>query len=272
MKICFTTFACPTWSLRRIIRAAQTHHYHGVEIRCDANHDHGVEIWTSPSERKLMRKQLDKAEVELPCLATSLQFNNDAIIEEAMPRLELASDIGARGMRIFFGKGPQPDADIERSIDRACRQLSEFLPYAESHGVDIWIETHDLLSSGPRAAEVVRRLNHPRLGVCYNNLHPIRSGEALATTLGALRGMIRHVHFHDGRDLPDQVIVRRIGQGDMPIEETLEALLRSGYKGYLSGEWFYDQLGTSPEESLDAYMFDVRQLTHRHGVALGVTV
>lgn len=270
MKVCFTTFACPTWTLPEIIEAATKHAYHGIEFRCDAGHSHGAEIYSSDVERNILQTKVDKAGLEVVCLASSLQFVYTGVMEEARERFQLAAEIGARAIRVFAGPMPETMKTTAEVVERVAENLHEALDLAEQLDIEIWLETHDSLSEGAAAAAVCRRVANPRLGVSYNNVHPVRKGEPLETTMAALHGLIRHIHFHDGLNLPDQVIIKRLGQGQMPIEETMEALARTGYDGYLSGEWFYDQLGAQPEDALDAYMYDIRQITHRHGVALGL--
>ena len=50
----------------------------------------------------------------------------------------------------------------------------------------------------------------------------------------------------------------------------IQALAGAGYTGYLGGEWFHNQYGARPEDALELYSYEVRELTHKHGVALGL--
>ena len=94
---------------------------------------------------------------------------------------------------------------------------------ADVMGVQLWVETHDSLSRGADMANLIRMVDRPNVGVCYNNLHPIRRGESLETTMAHLAGMIRHVHLHDGLNRPDKVIITPMGIGDMPIDDVILA-------------------------------------------------
>src|SRR5262245_8385139 len=104
MKMSFTTFACPNWSLRQVIRAAAKHQYNGIEFRIDAGHSHSVEAWTSPAERKRVREQVEKDGLTVACIASSLQFVVEGMVEQAKERIKLAADLGAPGLRVFFGQ------------------------------------------------------------------------------------------------------------------------------------------------------------------------
>ena len=270
MKLCFTTFACPNWSLREIIRMAAKHRYQGIELRIDAGHAHGVEVWSSVVERKKFREHIEKADLSVACIATSLQFLVEGIGEQALDRIKLASEVGAPGIRVFFGELPEGMMSMDEAMDRVVRQLRDVCEAARMYETEIWLETHDTISRGADAAAVVRAVDRPSIGVCYNNLHPIRRGEPLDATIAHLAPMIRHVHLHDGLSIPDKVIITPVGNGEMPMDDTMLALINSGYTGFLSGEWFHNQYGDTPNDAVELYSHEMHMLTHRHGVAMGL--
>jgi sugar phosphate isomerase/epimerase len=270
MKMSFTTFACPNWSLRQIIRAAAKHQYNGIEFRIDAGHAHGVEAWSSPVERRRFREQIETQGLTVACIASSLQFVVEGMVEQAVARVQLAADMGAPGIRVFFGQLPEGMTSIDEAVERVARQLREAAETAQALEVEIWLETHDMLCKGADAAAIIHAVDRPNVAICYNNLHPIRRGESLETTIAHLAPMIRHVHLHDGLNWPDKVIITPFGKGDMPLDDTVTALRNIGYAGFLSGEWFHNQYGDNIEDALELYSFEVRTLTHKLGVGLGL--
>ena len=84
-----------------------------------------------------------------------------------------------------------------------------------------------------------------------------------------MTGMIRHTHFHDAPADPQRVIITRLGKGELPMDEMFAALVRMGYDGYISGEWFDQMYGDEPDESLANYHEDMTTLAKRHGVTFG---
>lgn len=256
MKTCFSTFACPDWDLRKIIEAAQKFNYDGIEIRCDAGQSHAVELWASDKERAKIAERVAKARLEIPVLATSLMLAREDFLEQAMRRVDLAKDIGAQAIRVFCGNPEMPitDHEILALCVQNLRRLAEVTEYVQ---MPILLETNDRLPTAAKAVDVVRRAENERLGVVWNNLHTFRKGETLAESMAALKGMLGHVHFHDGRNFRNESQITPMGEGDMPIEETFTALLNAGYEGYLCGEWFYDQYGETPEESLERYRAEI---------------
>jgi sugar phosphate isomerase/epimerase len=53
------------------------------------------------------------------------------------------------------------------------------------------------------------------------------------------------------------------------MNETFRHLRNAGYTGFLTGEWFHDQYGPTPEDALERYAADINDLAIRHGVTLG---
>jgi len=272
MKLCFTTFACPSSSLRQVIQLASRFQYQGIELRIDAGHAHGVEAWSSTIERKKFRESIEKVDLKVSCIASSLQFTTEGIIDQAAERIKLVADMGAKGIRVFHGPLPDGMRVLAECRDRVVRQLTEAAEVAQLLETEIWIETHDMVSTGADVAALVRAVDRPNVGVCYNNMHPIRMGESLETTIAHLAPMIRHVHLHDGLAHPEKVIVTPVGQGEMPMDDTMQALIKIGYDQFLSGEWFHNQYGDRPEDAMELYAHDMKILTHRYGVALGLGV
>lgn len=267
MKISFTTFACPEWPLPRILETAEELGYHGIEFRCDGNQRHGVEVFTGREERAEIRTLLERRGLQVPCLATSLQFLNETVADEALARIELASDLGAAGLRVFCGPMPA-GLEMRHVVERAGEHLRLIAETAKQFNVELWLETHDTASRGADAAAILDQADHSALGVVYDNLHPFRRGESVEATFAAIGPRVRHVHLHDGLNDPDRVVIRPIGQGQLPMEEIMARLARMGYEGFVSGEWFNDQYGEDPFEALTAYRREVRDLAEQHGVEL----
>ncbi|MCC7193184.1 MAG: sugar phosphate isomerase/epimerase [Phycisphaeraceae bacterium] len=268
MKLSFMTFACPEWTLTQVLDAAHRHGYQGVELRVDAHHLHGVEVETGPALRRDAARMIRDSGIEPCCLATSLQLVNPASVNEAGPLIGLAQEMGAPALRVFCG--PLPDGvDVSEAIDRVATHLHHVCLEAVQAGVQLWLETHDTFSKAHDAAAAVHRADHPSAGINYDNMHPFRKGESIEATFAAMGDLIRHTHFHDAMNHPDQVAIKPVGEGEMPMEEMFAALVKAGYTGYLSGEWFGTMYGADPESSLARFRDDMTQLADPFGIKFG---
>jgi sugar phosphate isomerase/epimerase len=252
MKTSFMTFACPTYTFDQVVSLAVRREYNGIEFRCDADHKHGVVVESSPAERTEFRRKLDDAGLVACCLATSLQFVRKEAVEEALPRIELARDLGCPGMRVFCGPLPE-GTSIDEAIVRVAHSLRRVAERALRAGVRLWLETHDAVSRGAHAGRIVRLANHPAVGINWDNMHPFRNGEPLGTTWEAISPFIQHTHFHDALSSLDRVVIKPFGEGELPIQRMYNLLRFSGYEGFFSGEWFGTQMGPDPDASMAAF-------------------
>lgn len=262
-----TTFACPRWTLAEIARNAPTLGYDGVEFRCDAHHSHGVEVYAEADERQMIRKVMEKAGVGIACLATSVQLSESSRRELLMPRLQLASDVGASFVRVFAGPRP-PQMEHNQFIAMLSDNLRGAAVEAEQLNVKVLLQTHDGTIRAADAAAAVRKAEHPRLGILYDTAQPLRAGESIEETMANLSGLVSHVHFHDAMNRPDALVITRIGKGEMLLDDVLRALVNIGYDGFLCGEWFGLEYGDEPAEALEKYRKEARDLAERLGIKL----
>jgi len=100
------------------------------------------------------------------------------------------------------------------------------------------METHDAWCDPRHVAEVMRRVDHPSIGVNWDMMHPVRTaGVGIQQSFDTLRDWIRHVHFHDGVDKDGELKMVPIGWGTIDHRTAVRLLRKAGYDGYLSGEW-----------------------------------
>jgi len=101
--------------------------------------------------------------------------------------------------------------------------------------------------------DAVKDLN---VGISYDCLHSYRMGEDLVKGFDAVKPYLKHACLHDGLEMPDRVEIKPMGEGDLPIRKLFE--LFKGFEGYVCGEWFYNQYGSSVEGSLARFASDIR--------------
>jgi sugar phosphate isomerase/epimerase len=241
MKYAFMTFSCPQWTLEEVLAAAQRYGYDGVELRVDANHNHGVEVTNTPEQRASARQMADTQGVALCCVATSCKFADPATVAQnvadAQVRIDLAADLGAHVVRVFGGKIPQ-GLSRQQAIDTVVQALTTLVDQAARRNVYLALETHDDWCDPQDVLAVVSQVNHPYVGVNWDYMHTLRVAKtSLDEAFAALGPYIRHVHFHDGSLAADKLEFLPIGQGEYDQRRVLELLRSVEYDGYLSGEW-----------------------------------
>ena len=167
-------------------------------------------------------------------------------------------------------------------IDRAAADLHELGERAAKRGLRIGFEA---LAWGRHindyrdAWEVVRRADHPAVGLILDTFHILARGTDLTAIRSILRDRIFLVQVADAPRLEmDYLSWSRHfrclpGQGELPLMDFMEALQATNFEGLLSLEIFNDQfragsarmVATDGQRSL-VYMLD--QLRHRTGIPI----
>jgi sugar phosphate isomerase/epimerase len=230
--LAFSTLGCAGAPLDHVLALAEANEIGGLELR--AADDEFTNIGLSAAERRTLRSRIEDAGLEI--LAISSYVNLCAVEDQPLEaHLELAADLGARGVRVFPGDeaptgtpdGPTPGE--LRALDRV---------HSAPKDVHVFLETHDSHSAGSRMAALCRLLDAEAPGhnakVIWDSAHTWSHGEIPARSLDLLRPWIDFVQIKDSDSTQNYRPVA-IGTGDFPIAELLEALDGTPY--WLSLEW-----------------------------------
>lgn len=265
-RLAFTTLAAPSWSWEETLDRAVEYEYEGVELR-------GVEgEMDLPRARPFVAAQLEVTKKELaghgltvPCLGTSCRLHEEEVeknLDEARRNIDLAAELGAPYIRVFGDRLPQ-DETRDRVVDRIVDGLMTLGEYAQGAGVQVLIESHGDFSRTDDLVEVIHRASHPRVQVLWDVHHPYRfHGEPVAETYGKLHDRIRHVHLKDSSPTGDGPRYCLVGEGDTPIEESLQLLQSGGYGGWIAYEWekkWHPEI-EEPEVALPAFTRTIRKM------------
>jgi sugar phosphate isomerase/epimerase len=233
VQIAFSSLACPGWSVEQIAEAAVRYGYDAIEWRLADGELLGPrtsdDVWES----------IATCGVPSVCLDTSATFvTSDAerrrkavAISTAMG--ERAKQIGAPAIRVFAG---QVDGDPSLLIGPtrdALAAAAATMPDA----VALVIETHDAWSRGSDVMRLVpptpkRSGGANGVGVLWDVAHSVRAGESPRETLAHI-GVPGLVHVKDARG--SELV--HLGDGEVPLGDTIAALRDVGYDGALSLEW-----------------------------------
>ena len=140
-----------------------------------------------------------------------------------------AEEAGPTALVVHGAKGNCPRGELRRDTEAFLAWiLEEFLGLRPS--IELLFRERDRVKIGDNKAELVEitsGLGSPRVGICWDLGHDARNG-SLPVPPGFI-GLVRHVHVHDispdGRDHSPLIF------GNVPYEERLRRLVRSGYEG-----------------------------------------
>ncbi len=240
MKIAFSTIGCPDWDLDSVLSTAKDFGYDGVEIRGIEGQTYAPDIKAFSSDKiedtiaKLARLQL-----EVACLTSTVCVAHHGKEQEAMvcgkAYIDLAERLSCKYIRVMPTAVAYKDGgDISLAKDL---YLSLAL-YAEGKGVTPLMETNGMFVDTELLRRFMDGIASKNVGVLWDINHPYRyNSEGISDTIANIGKYIKHTHFKDSSIKEGRVKYEIIGQGDLPIAESVNALKGIGYTGYLSLEW-----------------------------------
>jgi sugar phosphate isomerase/epimerase len=266
MRLSVSTLSCPDWPLERIVAVAAENGLAGIEFR-------GIQKEIDVTRLTAFTVKLDKtlamlrqAGLSMPCLNTSVTLMApagrrwEAMIDECHRYAELAGAAGTPFLRIFGGSPPS-ELSRPEALTLARRRLRQLVKMCRIHNVRPLVETHDDWSTAPEALELLEGLSPLDAGVLWDVEHPFRRGEAPERTVQALGPYLAHVHFKDSVRVGQRGQPVLLGQGEVPLDECVRALMDVGYGEWVCLEtdkrWHAD--APEPEESIPHFAAFMRQ-------------
>lgn len=268
LKLSFSTLACPDWNWFDVLKHGPGYGYQGVEIRLLSRETNLLQIPDlAPGQRPKRRQELSDAGFQVAGLASSVRFDAREAserlnqLDQGRRYIDLAVALGAEFIRVFGDVLPEQPIAREAVMQQISDGLRTLGEAAQPAGVQILLETHGDFSASPPAVEVMRRVNHPHVGLVWDTHHPWRFfDEPLDITWQRLQPWTRHTHWKDSVRVAEphptsaeaaaaaQAAAKLMGGhrhadyvlflgGEFPARECLKLLLDSGYTGWHSLEW-----------------------------------
>ena len=143
--------------------------------------------------------------------------------------------------------------DPEVCFDRIVEALRALADQAAAHNVIIGLENEHAcnIATGAETARVLAALDHPNLKVVWDPANAVVSGEkAFPEGYGKLPvSRIQHVHAKDCTMDGHKPVWCAIGEGVVGWRGQVDALVRDGYKGWLSLETHWPGPGGDKHEA-----------------------
>ena len=166
--------------------------------------------------------------------------------ERARRKFELMQELGAARILVCSNVSPSSLG----GIDRAAADLAELGRLAAGFGIEVGFEAlawgrH--LSDYRDAWEVVRRADHPNVGIILDSWHVLARGLPVEPIRAIPADRITFVQLADAPKLDMDLLqwsrhFRNFpGQGDLPVDGFMRAVEATGYDGWLSHEIFSDR-------------------------------
>lgn len=234
------------------------------DVRCAAEAGFvGLEIWVAKlrsyvENRPLeeLKTALDAAGLAVPALCAyglPLEGEGRSQAIAALRRdLTTARTLGAGGLVICLG-GPPAGKGRADGVREAGAILRDLAPEAWAHQVRLILEplgNHPLVPGPLEALEVIEAAGGaPSLALLVDTFHLFKSGVPPAALRQVPCERLALVHVNDcaaDRAIATDKHRLYLGEGKLPLPETMAALRSIGFNGYLSVEIFNDAYWQRP--------------------------
>ncbi len=238
--ITFSTLGCPAWSVETVVERAAEFGYQGIEWR--GGPDGHINPTLSAAGRARLRRLIDAAGLFTLSVTAYTSFvspdrsQNAASVDDLKQHLELAADLGARYVRVFFGE-LTPQTDLMTTYPSVAACIDAAAKHARRLGVGLAIEPHDDFMQFDTVLPILNRSSGPEVGVLWDVANNFAVGDDLAEAFRRLGPRIFYVHVKDGFGRWPDWQPTPIGEGEVPWLWAFTKLLSSGYQGPFSVEW-----------------------------------
>jgi len=243
LHLAFSTLGCPDWSFQKITDFAVQHGYTGIEVRglmrqIDLTKCDELTKDIEATLQLMKNKKLRFVDLGSGC---TLHFNEGADreknINEGKAYIDLAAQLNCPNVRVFPNLLPK-DRDKDETMDFIVKGLLELGNYAKASGVMVLMETHGDLVWTHDIEKIMKNASHSNVGLVWDpcNMWTITKEPPLQM-YKSLKKYIHHTHIKDAKLVDGKPQYTRLGQGEVPIFEAVDALSKGGYKGYYSFEW-----------------------------------
>jgi sugar phosphate isomerase/epimerase len=276
LRLSYSTLGCPDWSFDDILNFAVQYGYRAIELRgiltkleafdCPQFSD-GPAI--EATRKKMEEKGLSFIDL---CSSTELHVADSGLrrtgLDAARRYIDLAQQLNCPFVRVFPNHLPK-DQGREATLDLIVKGLLELGDHAKGGSVSVLMETHGDLVDTATLKQVMQSAKHPHTGLIWDfyNMWSV-TGEPPEHVYAELKDYIRHTHIKDGMKVDGKERLTLLGQGQAPVFETIQALVKGGYEGFYSFEWEkrWNPGIEAPELAIGAYPKAMEAIFKRVGV------
>jgi sugar phosphate isomerase/epimerase len=153
--------------------------------------------------------------------------------------LQVAAAVGADQLRTYT----RYSGDESELVERTVQDLMEVAPAAEQVQINVLLENHEDFR-GSAIAEILGRVDHPRIGALFDYGNSQMVGEDPIEALEAMTPFISAVHMKDHVvvEHDDALYVQGVvmGRGKLPISEMTDHLYGTGLRRFcFESVWGY---------------------------------
>jgi sugar phosphate isomerase/epimerase len=199
-----------------------------------------------PERAREARAVLDRHGIRASALTAANDFVQlaSSAIEAEVARMqqvaELALILGTDVLRTEGGR-PKDEVPEERWAEAIAGCLKACLPFCQDMGIRLAVDNHGLVTNDPRVLmKALQTVDSPYAGSNLDTMNLRWWGNAVADLPAIYRDLapyVFHTHMKDGSGARSEYRGAALGDGEIPLEAAVDALVSAGYAGVWCAEW-----------------------------------
>jgi sugar phosphate isomerase/epimerase len=247
IKPCFSSVACPEWTLDEVAASAARYGFEGIELRTFGDRSARLACDPALTSDEKARRMFHAVGVEILSLGTSVSFDEpvrppiigmalsdtERTVRAAKRAIDAAVALECPFVRVFGFQIPARESRASTTA-RIASRLRLVADHAAKTGVRIVIENGGDFSRAAELAELVAAVDNTLVGACYSLAAGVHAGDHARDAISVLgtRLWLARVKDIDTHGHPVQ-----LGAGTLDCRSFVTALASSGFDGPLVFEW-----------------------------------
>lgn len=179
------------------------------------------EISTAGAKRKLVNRRIEISAIKFP-----QKVDENVNVNAFTDYVEMCATAACKNLVFELG-------DV-KNLQAFKSAISKTIKIAENLDVNLLIETRGEYSDTAKILDVINYFETPSLGVSWDIRETFFTAKETADqTIQTLGAYINYVRIGDKKDGKNVLI----GEGDLPVEEFINALKSLNYDGFVCAEW-----------------------------------
>lgn len=212
---------------------------------------------------------LTAAGLDPVALSGHCNLMDTARIGDFLANIRLAGFLGCRYIVSSIGEAHLKDQAVATHA-QVAEHVGALLPTLEKHGLTLVLETHGRdHGTGAVLADVVRRVNSPRVKINYDTANVIfYGGVEPAADLAACVADVAYLHLKDKAGAQTEWNFPALGQGRVDFPRMFQVLANAGNESPFSVEIEFTQAGPRDVAEVDAALLASAAYLRAQGFAL----
>ncbi len=238
MKISFSTYGWENYSWQDFVKIARDCGFNGIDVHSIHEPRFKDSGLFDKANSSVIVRQLFDLSLSIPCISSSCDITDNNVktnIKHIKTVLSIAENLSCPYVRVGATNNENSLANCKKNT---ITVLKEVISVAREKHICILLETIACFSDSAFLCQILEHFASDNLAALWDVQHTVRDGaETPETTIKNLGAYVRHVHMKDSCIENGVNKYCLVGEGTLPITETIRALYSINYDGFVALEW-----------------------------------